>query len=801
MRWLMIALMLSGAAHAAYVPPAGSDLSQGNVTATGGGIPVPLNTLTGDILDIKSFSGIFADTKHQTCTLTISSGSSSLTATGCSFSTGDVGKYIVIEEAGTPFAYGAIASLSVTSAGSGYTSVPAVVLSNIGSGQYAVLQPLMTLVSASVASGGSGCSNGTQTFTLSGGTGTSASQVAGTVSGGVLSGTLTVVTSGSYSILPATSGVSTTGGGCSVHPSLTPAYGVGSIYNPVGATGTHYPLTGVTAAFSGGSPSSAATLGGPVVSATTPPLATTISGIVDATHITLAAPAGSSLAGSARWTTWGHDDSSGIQSAINSLTSGGRLYFPPGGYGILNQIETGTNAVPITIIGAGRDVSRLFALGSLNSVIHKNNNGFFQTQGRSISFLTVDGNYLATYTIEDGGDQGLYDWMGIYNGINAEFHSATGGGGIWMRDSVLETRAGNNFGPDAASVVPPYVIFVEGTDSHYQNLLLRNATNSYVFDTSAGNNFYAKLHSYGWAPNYHYNAASFAILENTESDGQTASGAINIGGSDVKIIGGIAQGGVPGTGIGVAISSGAKNCVVVGYDANFALNINKVSFTGGGTPDASCVVENNPGASFHTAGARTNGNYAFSVGSDNLADGAFSATIGGQFAFSRGQGSVILGGQSSTDHAATYQLVFPSGKTFSTLGDNEATIQSVSNSTVDGTTPIRLTSDFSNANSGNSVPIPASATMGIWARCVASDTSGNTGIYTIQGGVRNSAGGGSLSWIGGAPPTFSTLVSDIGASTYILSIALDNSNNAINLSGTGGPALYRCSVWSEEIIY
>jgi hypothetical protein len=76
-----------------------------------------------------------------------------------------------------------------------------------------------TVASASVASGGSGCLNGTDTFTVVGGTGTAAT-VSGTVTGGILGGTLTVVTAGSYSVFPP-SPASTTGGTCTMQPTLT----------------------------------------------------------------------------------------------------------------------------------------------------------------------------------------------------------------------------------------------------------------------------------------------------------------------------------------------------------------------------------------------------------------------------------------------------------------------------------------------------------------------------------------------------------------------------------------------------
>lgn len=89
------------------------------------------------------------------------------------------------------------------------------------------------VVSAAVTTGGSGCTNGTQTFTGTTGTGTKAVYF-GTVSGGALTA-LTVVTVGTYSVDP---GVDTlSGGGCGVAPTATPVMGGGTGYGAT-ATGT-----------------------------------------------------------------------------------------------------------------------------------------------------------------------------------------------------------------------------------------------------------------------------------------------------------------------------------------------------------------------------------------------------------------------------------------------------------------------------------------------------------------------------------------------------------------------------------
>ena len=92
------------------------------------------------------------------------------------------------------------------------------------------------VASAVVASGGSGCSNGAQTFTLVGGNGFPIATVNGTVSGGALSGALTVPQAGAYQATPGTT-PTTTGGSCSVQPTITPTYGASNLSIPIQQVG------------------------------------------------------------------------------------------------------------------------------------------------------------------------------------------------------------------------------------------------------------------------------------------------------------------------------------------------------------------------------------------------------------------------------------------------------------------------------------------------------------------------------------------------------------------------------------
>src|SRR5581483_6570610 len=85
----------------------------------------------------------------------------------------------------------------------------------------ATVTPGWVIDTATATAGGSGCTPGTQTFTVAGGVGTAAT-VSGTVSGGgtLTLGALTVATSGSYATQPSTPN-SPTGGGCGTPPTIT----------------------------------------------------------------------------------------------------------------------------------------------------------------------------------------------------------------------------------------------------------------------------------------------------------------------------------------------------------------------------------------------------------------------------------------------------------------------------------------------------------------------------------------------------------------------------------------------------
>lgn len=157
---------------------------------------------------------------------------------------------------------GAVSAIAAGTPGAGYTTIPAVALTPPATGAKATgsgatATAVMRAVSATVAAGGSGYTNGTQTLTGVSGTGTKY-QASVNVAGGVVTAVNSITVGGAYTVMPTLAGDATTGGG-GTGATLNLSMGVASY--TIGAGGSNYPKTGVVASVSGGSPSTPAVPG------------------------------------------------------------------------------------------------------------------------------------------------------------------------------------------------------------------------------------------------------------------------------------------------------------------------------------------------------------------------------------------------------------------------------------------------------------------------------------------------------------------------------------------------------------
>jgi hypothetical protein len=333
---------------------------------------VLLNPGTLNVRDVlPGQPGAKGDAKNDIfSTVTCTAGSATLTISNADFAAADVGKRIAVDGCGATDSTGGISVVPVLTQGGGYTGVPSVALSGAGSGAGASLVPTMALVSATLVSGGSGCTpNGTDSFQvplvvagIAGANGTQAAQFSGTVTGGVLAGALTVTQAGATLALP-TGNASTlpiNGATCATWPVVSMSYGVGAIV--AAGVGKNYPAT-VTASLTGGSPVTPATLGTPTIKPVTRPWSGSIAGYVSPTSVTLSGNATTSQA-AVNAVTWGSDDTAAITAvnniALSRASAGGAttIYYPAGNYLITARLPTFSKA-SVAVKGDGAYRSNL----------------------------------------------------------------------------------------------------------------------------------------------------------------------------------------------------------------------------------------------------------------------------------------------------------------------------------------------------------------------------------------------------------------------------------------------------------
>lgn len=343
------------------------NFSDGTVRATGTVTARSFAARFGELTNVKDGYGAIAGAKGDgvltDATVTTTASSATLTVGSALFTSADVGKVIVIGNAGVAPTTGPVLTVPTSTAGSGYTSVPACAITDAAaSGSGATCSALMKVISATVNGAGSGCTPGAAEFVVGiTGTGTPA-KITGTVDGGgTLSGALTVSSAGQFSALGGTTAVAAYGASCATAPTVDLSYGVGAIW--VTAQGTAYTTAQTTAGLTGGSPSVAATLGTPVFGAPVPPHKTTIATYVSSTQVTMTDVAPATISGVSKRILIATNDGPAFQAA---LTAGATIWVPPGIYWIGSELDPG-KTTPKRILGAGRNASILMYDGGTST--------------------------------------------------------------------------------------------------------------------------------------------------------------------------------------------------------------------------------------------------------------------------------------------------------------------------------------------------------------------------------------------------------------------------------------------------
>ncbi len=334
---------------------AGADLSNANITTATGSTARTPALRAADVVNVRDGyggqPGAKGDGQFATPAITTTVNSGILTTGSATFAATDVGKWVVVANAASPTTnnwganVGPVTSIPVTSPGSGYTSVPTCAeTDSSGSGNNATCQAWMALQSATVTNSGT-CINGTWTFFATQPTNRSPAQFTGTVVAGVIT-SLVLTSPGQYASL---TGIGLTSGQCSTQPTATFSAGVGFIQtldwgnNAAQTPDNSYSQATTTASLTGGSPTTPATLGTPVVTVVIPPWIGQITTYTSPTQVTLSTTAGVNLTNVSTQIFWGTDDSTAIQNAYTAAASNTKnsVYFPAGVYWVKTGVHPG----------------------------------------------------------------------------------------------------------------------------------------------------------------------------------------------------------------------------------------------------------------------------------------------------------------------------------------------------------------------------------------------------------------------------------------------------------------------------
>lgn len=236
------------------------------------------------------------------------------------------------------------------------------------------------------------------------------------------------------------------------------------------------------------------------------------------------------------------DDSTAIQNAINSLTNGGMVYFPPAPGGCY-AIGAGTaitlpTTKAVALIGAGRGESGanigtatggtvLKATASITSMI---TTGTSFQRGNRISNMILDGNAQAQYNLKmDGIDAATFDSLNLYNATLINFRLGNGATNT-QANSIVGVYIDNPATTVLANL-PTYNFENNGINNDIVNLKGANAktANIHLSSTASGNK-YVNVHGYDFfsgaaqAPvNNFLIDANFEQITNWEADGSSSA--------------------------------------------------------------------------------------------------------------------------------------------------------------------------------------------------------------------------------------------------------------------------------------
>lgn len=338
-------------------------------------------------------------------------------------------------------------------------------------------------------------------------------------------------------------------------------------------------------------------------STATTPLASTINN-VSGTTLTLADNAGQAITTTAKYVTWGHDDSAAINAAIaatamSAVNQDGTgwvagnvatcVWLPPapgGFWGVASQIELNPSGKASCLRGTGRAQSQIVALATLAQVLHT---GTTFVRGGTFKDFTADGNKIATSVLNMAScEEAVFDDVSFNTGktggqnINLGDGSSAGNTCRFINDHAYNAA----FLYSGLSELPSYGALINQTDSQWTNFEVDGASVAKMqVAATAFNTEIVKPHLYGST----YGTSGITVLASAQIIApvldHVGTYAIDINASEVQVIGGyteIIQNAA--TAIGVHVGSASFGVIINGFRASgITTAANKVVVDAGAT--------------------------------------------------------------------------------------------------------------------------------------------------------------------------------------------------------------------------
>jgi len=197
------------------------------------------------------------------------------------------------------------------------------------------------------------------------------------------------------------------------------------------------------------------------------------------------------------------DDSTAIQSAINSLSNGGLIYFPAGTYAIgAATAITLPTAHSVCLLGAGRGSVNgtggtiLKATASIGAIIKSSSVTF--SRGHRITNMTIDGNNNANFGLQmDLVGSSTFDVLDIINCLSANFRLGTATLNS-LENVLFAIRLDNPLNSHTGSL-PPFNFDCHSTNNYFYGILGINAsTANFHAATTSSNNVWSGVHGYNF---------------------------------------------------------------------------------------------------------------------------------------------------------------------------------------------------------------------------------------------------------------------------------------------------------------